>query len=35
MSLMGFLGQYGTEDRCREALAKARWPQGFVCSECG
>lgn len=35
MSLMTFLDQYGSEEQCREALAKARWPQGFVCLECG
>jgi transposase-like protein len=35
MSLMAFLDQYGREDQCREALAKARWPKGFVCPACG
>jgi transposase-like protein len=35
MSLMGFLERYGAESQCREALAKARWPDGFVCPECG
>lgn len=35
MSLMMFLNRYGTEAQCRAALAKARWPRGFVCPECG
>ena len=35
MSLMSFLDQYGSEASCREALAKARWPKGFVCPQCG
>ncbi len=35
MSLALFLGRYGTEEQCRDALAKARWPDGFTCAECG
>jgi hypothetical protein len=35
LSLREFLAAYGTEERCVEAVCKARWPQGFVCSECG
>lgn len=35
MSLMAFLDRYGTEAQCREALAKARWPDGFHCPDCG
>ncbi len=35
MSLMGFLERYGSEAQCREALAKARWPNGFRCPDCG
>ena len=35
MSLMGFLDRYGSEEQCREALAKARWPNGFRCPDCG
>jgi transposase-like protein len=34
MSLMGFLDRYGSEEQCREALAKARWPNGFRCPGC-
>jgi transposase-like protein len=35
MSLAQFLSQYGTEDQCRLALLRMRWPQGFRCPECG
>ena len=35
MSLMGFLEQYGSEQQCREALAKVRWSKGFCCQACG
>lgn len=35
LSLTAFLAKYGTEAQCREALFKLRWPQGFVCPECG
>jgi len=27
--------QYGTEEKCRSALFKLRWPQGFACPCCG
>ena len=26
---------YGTEEQCRAAVVASRWPDGFVCSECG
>ena len=26
---------YGSEDRCREAVFRWRWPRGFVCPGCG
>lgn len=35
MSLPDLLSQYGTEDKCQRALFKLRWPDGFVCPECG
>src|SRR5262252_4020790 len=30
-----FASQYGTEDQCREAVMRWRWPSGFVCPVCG
>ncbi len=35
LSLHEFLNQYGQEEQCREALHRLRWPNGFVCPECG
>ena len=35
LSMPEFIESYGTEARCREALAAARWPAGFVCPACG
>ncbi len=35
MSLEAFLSEYGTEDQCRAALVRLRWPDGFVCPKCG
>ena len=26
---------YGTEDRCRDAVFRLRWPSGFTCPICG
>ena len=34
-SLVQFMGEYGTEDKYREALFRRRWPNGFVCPRCG
>ena len=35
MSLLEFLHLYGTEEKCFDALFQLRWPNGFVCPECG
>lgn len=34
-SLTAFNNQYGTEQKCREKLFKARWPKGYTCPKCG
>ncbi|MEI4233429.1 transposase [Roseovarius sp. D22-M7] len=26
---------YGTEEQCRAGVVASRWPDGFVCPECG
>jgi hypothetical protein len=31
LSLAEFLEQYGTEERCEQALDQARWPDGYRC----
>jgi len=35
LSLHGFQSNYGTEQQCRDALLALRWPEGFVCPDCG
>ena len=35
LSLPAFLEQYGTEEQCRQVVFEMRWPEGFVCPECG
>jgi transposase-like protein len=34
-SLHEFMTRYGTREQCEQALFAWRWPQGFVCPECG
>jgi len=35
LSLLKFLENYGKESQCYLALFTLRWPDGFVCPECG
>ena len=35
ISLLEWQKRYGTEKACAAALAKYRWPQGFLCPQCG
>jgi transposase-like protein len=35
LALHECMDEYGTEEQCREALFRLRWPKGFVCPECG
>ena len=35
LSTVGFQGLYGTEEQCRAALVRMRWPDGFLCPKCG
>lgn len=34
-SLLEFQERYGSEAACIEALARHRWPDGYVCARCG
>ena len=34
-NLREFQSQFATEDGCRSYLAACRWPDGFVCPQCG
>jgi transposase-like protein len=35
VDLMTLVEQFGTDDKCREALTHLRWPQGVRCLRCG
>jgi hypothetical protein len=35
LSLPQIFKQFGTEAQCRSALFRWRWPDGFVCPDCG
>ena len=35
MSLAEFMADYGSEEQCRQAVIAWRWPDGFVCPNCG
>lgn len=35
LSLIEFFSHYGTDQQCRRILFDMRWPQGFICPECG
>lgn len=35
LSMAEFLDRYGSEDKCHAALVAMRWPDGFVCPDCG
>ncbi len=35
LSLPEFFAQFGTEAQCEAALEQTRWPDGFICPDCG
>src|SRR5664280_1657960 len=35
VDLMTLVEQFGTDDKCREALMHLRWPEGVTCLRCG
>src|SRR5450432_4529355 len=35
LSMAEFMQRYGNEELCEAALIATRWPQGFVCPDCG
>jgi hypothetical protein len=35
LSMAEFMEQYGNDELCEAALIESRWPQGFVCPNCG
>ena len=34
LSMVEFVGQYGSQRQCEQALQAARWPDGFRCPKC-
>jgi hypothetical protein len=34
LSMVEFVERFGTEAKCRRALERTRWPEGFVCPRC-
>ncbi len=34
-SLFELFNDYGTDEQCRQALFEWKFPEGFVCPECG
>ncbi len=35
ISVPQFLNKFGTEEQCQKALEKVKWPDGYVCEDCG
>ena len=35
LSMAEFFERYGSEAQCHAALVALRWPDGFVCPDCG
>jgi transposase-like protein len=35
LSIVEFMDQYGSKDKCETALIASRWPGGIVCPACG
>ena len=35
LSLTDFMDKYGTEAECEASLEGAKWPDGFLCGQCG
>jgi ribosomal protein L37AE/L43A len=35
LSMTQFMEKYGTEEKCHAAVVALRWPNGFVCQNCG
>jgi len=35
LSMAEFMQRYGSDEACEASLIQSRWPQGFVCPDCG